>query len=582
MNKYIILALIVILSASCNDMFDADPDNSFSEDRLWVDAAFAEGLLINAYAYMPLGYDWDEAATDDAVSNVQGNNYSRMAQGEWSSLFNPMDKWQTAYNRIADLNDFLEKVDRVQWSRESEERDSLFRERFRGEALALRGYYHFLILVNHGGPDANGEMLGVPYVTQVIDPQEKEQWNLPRPSYKETVEEIFTDLREANRLLPEEYADITGNDSWNRVNGKVTAGRISATIVKAIMTKVALHAASPAYNGGVYDHTLLQLAADTAYMLIEKIGGVAALNKSNILNEPYFFALNNAGHQDIMWRPKYETSYEWEKANFPPSREGNGEVNPSQNLVNTFPMANGYPINHPMAGYNPNDPYSNRDPRLENMIYYNGSPVSASSSDKNILNVADDPKNAIGKQTNSTRTGYYLRKPLRTDVSITTGAEVARRHFRAYIRYTEIFLIYAEAANELWGPAGDPRGYGYDAKTVISELRRRAKITNAAYVESLDKKGMEELIRNERRIELCFEGYRFWDIRRWNLTDKMRESVLGVKATRISPPEETPGSFTYEEFTVESRNYQDYMLYGPVPKDQLLKCDRLTQNKGWE
>lgn len=80
---------------------------------------------------------------------------------------------------------------------------------------------------------------------------------------------------------------------------------------------------------------------------------------------------------------------------------------------------------------------------------------------------------------------------------------------------------------------------------------------------------MEELIRNERRLELCFEGFRFWDLRRWeaNLT----ETAQGVRIMGT----------LYADITVENRVYQDYMNYGPLPYEEILKWDQLLQNKGW-
>jgi hypothetical protein len=85
---------------------------------------------------------------------------------------------------------------------------------------------------------------------------------------------------------------------------------------------------------------------------------------------------------------------------------------------------------------------------------------------------------------------------------------------------------------------------------------------------------MRALIHNERRIELCFEGHRFFDIRRWKKTEIMKASVSGVRITLGTPN-------TYEYFNVEPRNYQDYMIYGPIPYGEILKYNELVQNLGW-
>jgi hypothetical protein len=139
------------------------------------------------------------------------------------------------------------------------------------------------------------------------------------------------------------------------------------------------------------------------------------------------------------------------------------------------------------------------------------------------------------------------------------------------IRYTEIFLIYAEAANKAWGPDGKGT-HAYSARDVIKAIRKRAAVggTNDPYLTSISsKEDMDKLIHNERRIELCFEGFRFWDLRRWK--ENLTASARGM---RIKDYEYTP-------IEVESRNYKDYMYYGPIPYGEMLKWSNLEQNKGW-
>ena len=83
---------------------------------------------------------------------------------------------------------------------------------------------------------------------------------------------------------------------------------------------------------------------------------------------------------------------------------------------------------------------------------------------------------------------------------------------------------------------------------------------------------MRELIRNERRLELCFEGFRFWDLRRWKVDmNKLNEAAKGMRI------ENNQGSVV----DVETRNYSDYMYYGPIPYSEILKFNALQQNKGW-
>jgi len=166
-----------------------------------------------------------------------------------------------------------------------------------------------------------------------------------------------------------------------------------------------------------------------------------------------------------------------------------------------------------------------------------------------------------------------MKKHLRQDVNCDPSASQGKAHYTARLRYTEFFLNYAEAANEAWGPTGAGNN-GFSAYDVIREIRLRAGIgleNGDAYLEECkaDKDKMRQLIRNERRIELCFEGFRFFDLRRWKAD--LNEAARGIEIT----------DDTFEPFDVESRNYRDYMYYGPIPYTEVLKFSELKQNAGW-
>jgi hypothetical protein len=158
--------------------------------------------------------------------------------------------------------------------------------------------------------------------------------------------------------------------------------------------------------------------------------------------------------------------------------------------------------------------------------------------------------NAVDSVENSTRTGYYLRKLLREDVNADPAKPSDQKHFETHIRYTELFLNYAEDAKEAWGPSGKAT-HNYSAKDVIGAIRKRTGIKQPDnYLNSIsDKDNMRNLIHNERRIELCFEGFRFWDLRRWK--KDLTESVKGVHIQ---------GS-TYSYFTVEERSYDNSFMH---------------------
>jgi hypothetical protein len=236
-------------------------------------------------------------------------------------------------------------------------------------------------------------------------------------------------------------------------------------------------------------------------------------------------------------------------------------------------MQNGYPIaNNPQSGYNPAAPFTGRDPRLAKFIVYNGNTIGPTNKVINTTTDVATNDDALNRKEVSTRTGYYMKKLLRQDVSRTPTVN-NQKHYRPHIRYTEIFLIYAEAANEAWGPTANG-GNPYSAYDIIKAIRARAGVGTAngdAYLESIktDKDAMRTLIRNERRLELAFEGFRFWDLRRWNAA--LTEPVKGVSISQG----------IYQEINVEARNYQEYMRFGPIPYSETLKYNALQQNTGW-
>ena len=457
----------------------------------------------------------------------------------------------------------------------------MFNDRFKGEAYGLRALFMFYLLQAHAGKDASGNLLGVPLLTEPLDSESS--YDIPRSSFADCVEQVYADLDLAESYLPldfeeisegelpEKYEGLTTVDDYNRVFSNYNRQRMTARIAKGIRAKMALLAASPAFN----QTTSWEEAANAAGDILDLIGGVSGLDENG---DTWYSKANGsitnnleagANPPEILWRTNIDTDNDLEDDNFPPTLYGDGRVNPTQNLVDAFPMANGYPITDLVnSGYNENNPYLNRDPRLSNYIVYNGSVFGPTST--TIYTKVGDTDDGLDAISTSTRTGYYLRKLLREDANVDPASDVEQKHYFARIRYTDLFLAYAEAANEAWSPDGTGT-HGYSARDVIAAIRNRAGITQPDnYLNSITTtEDMRNLIRNERRLELCFEGSRFWDLRRWD--EDLTEVAQGMKIT-------TSGDF--QVVSVENRKYEDYMNYGPIPYDEVVKWD-LTQNAGW-
>jgi hypothetical protein len=584
LHKIFILILASVTFFSACSLFEPEDDNHSTADRILKEPNFAEGLLIRAYTFIPTNdYRWDEVATDDAVSNDKVNNYMRMATGEWSALFNPQNLWDNSNQAIIYINNFLDVVDEVPFKWTDKKLNDLYVRRLKGESYALRGLFKYYLLRNHGGIGANDQLLGTPIYNEFI--QTLDEFSRPRPGFNEGLASAYADIDEALKYIPLDYGDlpnletlpagfgeITNIDDYNAVFGNFTQQRISGRIAKAIKARLALLAASPAFNP-TDDMALWQNAANFHGELLADIGGIAGLDPTGHefylkpqVDRAWITTGNRIDLPEMLWRRPIYTNRTREVDNFPPSLYGNGRINPTQNLVDAFPMANGYPINHPNSGYDPANPYQGRDPRLNLYIVVDGSSLRNTV----IRTGADGGENGIEGSQNATRTGYYLKKLLREDVNANPSSPSDQQHFNTHIRYTELFLNYAEAANEAWGPDA-PGSWGISARQVVEALRERAGIAQPdEYLMSVaGKDEMRELIRNERRLELCFESHRFWDLRRW-------KADLTVPARGVL----IDGS-NFNYFTVEERAYNNsYMHYGPIPDKEIVKFG-LIQNKGW-
>lgn len=585
------LALSIGLT-SCDDMFKPAIENHLGFEYMYDHPDYADGLLGNAYTRLPNGsYSFNDVATDDAVSNDATDSYRKMTGVDsWTSSNNPVETWRNCRAAIQYINLFLANVDKVNWNSDEVVR-AMYEQRYIGEAKGLRAIFMYYLLRAHGG-FANGTLLGVPNILEPTDVSSDFNSLEVRASYADCMKQLIADAEEAVRVLPVDYKD-TDNETmtvnclgksytvtkatYNRVLGTNFAGRLSGRIARAVLAQATLMAASPAFASG--SGVTYEQAAQYAKAVLDLNGGISGIDTNGLewYADPNMNDLAAAQcPKEVLWRTEKSENNDLETKYYPPSIYGQGRINPTQNLVDAFPAANGYPITDAKSEYDPANPYANRDPRLAKYIIYNGQ--TAGSGNAVINTQADNATNLDGLNkdvSKSTRTGYYMKKLLRQDINLDPTVNGKAYHYTARIRYTELYLDYAEAANEAYGPKG---GTGYSAYDVIKAIRERAGLGEFGedpYLEECaqTKEKMRELIRNERRIELCFEGFRFWDLRRWkaNLT----EEAKGMSITN-----EEAGK-KYTPISVETRNFKENAFYGPVPHDQILNFPSLVQNAGW-
>jgi len=570
-NILITFGLLLVL-ASCEDFFEPKLTNERTIDQVMEDPGIVRGLLTYAYRAIPTAYDtygndFLDCATDNALANNLTGNMNKMISidGYWTAESNPLNNWSARYDDLKNVNQFIAiGLDgTVVYFKADQERDEAYRNRLKGEAYFLRAWIHFDMLQNYAGYDENGQLMGIPLITAPLDITG--ELNLTRNTFADCVQQIIDDLDVALAAgLPDAY------NAANEDFGPTQIGRPTTVACKALKSRLLLYAASPAFQTGTYAD-----AADAAMDVIDMIG-TSLPNVYNVNTISASFYNNDTNDELIMRRLSGNQTGDngLEQDQFPPTHYGNGKCNPSQNLVDAFPMANGYPISDVAnSGYSESNMYVGRDPRFYMTVIYNNMVFKGQTIET--FEGGNNMPGAPGVTVeNSTRTGYYLRKWISDKANLVSGNTVNDYHYNALFRKVEIFLNFAEAANEAVGP--DVAIGGMTARQAIAEVRRRAGIAAGGsddYLASITtKEQMRDLIKNERRIELCFEGHRFFDLRRWK--DNLNETVKGITITNNG------GSFSYSRKDIVTPSYKPHMYYGPLPKNEILKTG-LTQNQGW-
>lgn len=598
-----IVISIPILFGSCADYLEPYPNGDISGEELWNYQVFVQGLVGKCYDNIPVNYNDNEGvyldgASDDAVLTNPTHIMRLFATGAITTIQDPfLTYWKRDYSSIFLLNKFLQenKGYKTRFLVKNDLNLQLA-NRLHGEAFALRAWFQWDLLQKFGGRGTNGEMLGFPIITEPLDLTIS--INLSRNSYDECVQQIINDCDSAYKYLPIAHRDflVPSGISKAYAGGKYW-GRMDGITTRAIKAMTYLTWASPRFNPA-NDISRWDKAARFSKEVIDfKLmidGGVS--KGFNPVKEVDWFNPNFPG---IVISSRYQdTNDEMERMFYPGGFQGNGVIGATQELVNSFPMANGRPISDPLSGYDPKNPYQGRDPRFYSTIFYNtaiakrisGSPVNMYTFE----NWSEGPtvgKDAAGINSNNSLTNYHIKKFVFMGLNWSDAKVNKQPHSKFLIRWAHMCLVFAEAANQVVGPL-DESTYGMSAKTAIQYLRSR-KTTDGQpglstvvpgpaddylnEVASAGKIAFDSLVKNERRIETCFEGMRFYDLRRWSTDlNEINKNVHGAYIIQNSDL-----SFTYNlNHEVQRRSFTSAFL--PIPYDEILRMSNLVQNEGWE
>lgn len=533
MNKIYIaaLSLLTFALASCGDGFlDVTPADKLSDDTFWKTKADVDRALTGCYRGWegPTNVIFMDAATDNGYEqfdyNFQaignGQLLPTSAAGEAAPWVDSHStKWFT-YDRIRKYNNFLEKVDAVPM-------DDATKERYKAEVRFLRAYDYYNKVMYYGD---------IPLVTKVfIDAAEAKMARTPQA---EVIDFVMTELEAAAAILPEQNQVQSG--------GHITKGA-------ALALKARFYLYLGKYKEAQAEATkVIAMSCYGLYPDYEKLflPEAEAANRESILGIEHI----KDQYQNII-----------PQLNLPATEGGWSALNALWPFIETFQMSNGKYINEAGSGYNDKKPFTGRDPRLTQIVLcpgerYNGRIYNP--LDKLINGTTNDDYHVNAA---ASRGGLLVKKHI-----LPMSVEDANNYDgnTMVIRLAEVYLIFAECALQT-GTDKDK------ALQYINLIRERAGMPAAAAL-------TEQLVRYERRVELAFEGLRYFDIKRWDLGKTLLSGqAIGSRDGSVNT---TTGEVTWSDkyIILEERKFQaarNYLL--PIPQKELDRNELMKQNPGY-
>lgn len=590
---WIFSAAVVVSAASCKkDFLNVAPLDRYSDEQVWKDPAVAQTFVNNIYLGIPHGfsnimmssmtdetmYNADFGSSNVTKSQMTPSDLSIFEPGFWTANRQRGVQWSIAYKFVRAANLFFEKIETASFG-------DAEKNRMKGEVHFLRAYLYHNLVSMYGGVPIIKKTFGL-----------KDDFNVARDSYEESVKFIVSDLDAAANLLP---LTQSGNDK----------GRATKGAALALKSRVLLHAASDLYNnngawaGGYANKELIgyvggdrtarwQAAKAAAKALMDL--GVYSLFRPTPANAEE--AAKNYGDiflqketsEDIFVRyfiAKIDENWDGYNPglyNNPNGWHGWGSNTPIGQHVDAYEMADGSKFDWNNTTHKAK-PYENRDPRFYASINYDGAkwrPRPSDAAGRDPIGIIQtgyyekpdgtlipglDTRNSPLEDWNGTYTGYYMRKFI--DPNVNAQYEKQEQPWR-YIRYTEIVLNYVEASMEL--------GQEAEAKQYLNMIRKRAGMPDITE----SGQALVNRYRNERRVELAFEDQRFSDVRRWMIAPTAYQNATGVSIRYKVDASGTNviGGPTYTVIKAQDRAWNPRFYFLPIKLDEMNRNPNLKQN----
>ena len=624
MIKRAFIVIFTVILSSCGDFLDIVPDDVPTIDHAFHMRYTAERFLFTCYSWMP---EHASLAANpaflggDEIWALKANEIisARLARGQQNRnnpLLNYWDGGEAAkplYQGIRDCNIFLDNIDKVP------DLESFEKEIWVGEVKFLKAYYHFWLMRMYGPIPLIRENLPIDATIEEVQ--------VHRAPVDEVVEYIVELLDESINRLP------------STLEMQAQAGRISKPIAMAVKGQVLLTAASPLFNGnldyaGTQDKTGKSLfnseydpekwsraltAIEEAIDLCHELGyqlyrfqpaiGQTALSESTLIQMSIRNSVAERWNPEVIWGNPNSliNQYDLTPRTWDPTRNHNavaGKYAPTLRTAEAFYSENGVPISEDKdydyagrydlkvgtiedkldikEGYTTVGLHFNREDRFYASLGFDGGVWYGQGRTKEEESFFIDGKNGgaagISVLWAYSITGYWPKKLINYQNVIETGSYTQRWYSWPVIRLADLYLMHAEASNEVKGPA--PETYKY-----INMVRERAglKTVEESWTQystnptkHTTQEGLREIIHRERTIELALEGKRFWDLRRW----KKAHLELNNPIEGWDVIERTAEGF-YRKTTIFNQTFRQRDYLWPLHEQTLLRNKNLVQNPGW-
>lgn len=564
---YIVLIAVLFMGCSKQGGLDSTDLDELTDEKVFSDANNTRKALQNLYGSMrevtasnsgsfSRHFDINVAvamldnATDDGAGNTTRQagtvpGIQKYVNGAISATTNPVvgtHPWRFFYEAIRNANIFLANIDKSPLTAD-EKKSSTNQARF------LRAYYYHELFRWFGA---------LVISTEPSDPFAFDQTK--REDLKTTVDFIVSEFDALAQpgMLPEK---------WDMAE----YGRITRSAAMAYKARTLLYAASPLHQGS---GATWQQAADAAQALItyaESTGNHSLYYSSSERPKSYSRYFNERYNPEnilVYLRADKNDLYNLFPSFNPWNVNKELTTVPTQWLVDSYDMADGSepiigynpdhtPIINNASGYNEQDPYKNRDPRFAQTILHHGASWPIVNKAKATVDI---------RTANPWGSGYFLVKWLDDRIDHRSGGTTSQNFIM--MRYAEVLLNYAEAINEAGGDAVSRQ----KAIDQLNKIRNRAGITVALKASDFTQATLRERIRKERRVELCFEEHRFYDIRRWKIANQvMNRPAIGI----------TIVNGRYVRRALDVRSYSDRMNLSPLPVAEVNNAPLIYQNPGY-